>query len=83
MSNEDYRERFIEQLSSSYGQMESVLGADGYKVFIEDHKADQSRMIAFADRQKALAGTIRILGLTSFLLAIPVIVFLWKWALSY
>jgi hypothetical protein len=83
MSNEDYHERFMEQLSSSYGQMESVLGADGYKVFIEDHKADQARVLAFADRYKAIAATIRILGFVSFLVAIPVVVFLWKWALSY
>jgi len=83
MSEEDYQERFMKQLSSSYGQMESVLGTDGYKVFIEDHKADQDRMRAWSDRYRAVSGTIRILGLVGFLVSIPVMVFLWKWALSY
>lgn len=82
-SHDDYQERFMQQLSSSYGQMESVLGADGYKVFIEDHKADQDRMKAAADRYRAISGTIRIMGLVGFLASIPVMVVLWKWALSY
>lgn len=83
MDDEEYREKFMQQLSSSYGQMETVLGADGYKVFIEDHKADQDRMRAAADRYRAVSGTIRIMGLVGFLASIPVMVFLWKWALSY
>lgn len=82
MAGEDYEDRFIEQLSSSYGQMESVLGADGYQVFIEDHKADQERMKAAADRHKATAALYRIAGLVGFLMSIPVMVFLWRWALS-
>lgn len=82
-SNDDYQEKFLQQLSSSYGQMESVLGADGYKVFIEDHKADQDRMRAAADRYRAVSGAIRIAGLVGFLVSIPLMVVLWKWALSY
>lgn len=83
MDSEEYKDRFIEQLSSSYGQMESVLGTDGYKVFIEDHKADQDRLRAFSDKQRAIAGVIRVATLVGFIVSIPIVVFLWKWALSY
>lgn len=82
MSQENYDEEFVRQLSSSYGQMETVLGADGYRVFMEDHRADQERTRADADRRKAIAASIRVLAFMAFMASIPVIVFLWKWALS-
>lgn len=82
MDEEDYREKFVEQLSGSYGQMESVLGADGYKVFIDDHKADQQRSIAWAARQKSIANAINILTFFAMMAGIPTVVWLWRWALS-
>lgn len=82
MSQENYDEQFMRQLSSSYGQMETVLGADGYKVFMEDHCADQERTRADADRRKATAAAIRVISFMVFMASIPVVVFLWKWALS-
>lgn len=82
MDEQDFQEQYMRQMSNSYGQMETVLGADGYKVFIEDHRVEQQRMLAYADRQKAVAATIRIGTLLGILMAMPVIVYLWKWALA-
>lgn len=78
---DDFQNRFVEQLSSSYGQMESVLGTDGYKVFIEDHRADQDRVHAYAERQRAIASSIRVIAGIGFLFSLPVMIYLWKWAL--
>lgn len=80
--DEDYRKRFLDQLSNSYGQMESVLGADGYKAFLEGHKADQQRSISWAFKQRAIGNAISALSLIAFLASIPVNVWLWKWAIN-
>lgn len=80
--NSEYRDKF-EQVVSSYGQMESLLGADAYSVFIDDHRADQKYVLARADKIKAASASMRVAAFFGMLAAIPVIVFLWKWALSY
>jgi hypothetical protein len=82
MADDDYRERFAEQVSASYGQMETLLGTDAYAVFLEDHRADQQRILADADRRKAMAALLRITAFIGILFALPVMVYLWKWALS-
>lgn len=79
---ENYHDKF-QQVVSSYGQMESVLGADAYKVMLENYKSDQYMMMARADRQKALSAAIRVGAFFGMMMAIPVIVVLWKWALSF
>lgn len=80
--SEEYRDKF-EQVVSSYGQMESLLGADAYNVFIDDHRADQKYILAKADRTRAYGAAVRVIAFFGMLASIPVIVFLWKWALSY
>lgn len=79
---ENYHDKF-QQVVSSYGQMESVLGADAYKVMLENYRADQAMMMARADRQKAIGAAIRVGAFFGMMMAIPVIVVLWKWALSF
>lgn len=83
MEESEYREKFMEQLSSSYGQVETMLGADGYKIYLDSHKADVQRSISYTDRQKAITSAIHIVSFLGILTFIPVIVFLWKWAISY
>ncbi len=83
MEESEYREKFMEQLSSSYGRVETMLGADGYKIYLDSHKADVQRSVAYTDRQASITSAIKIASLLGTLIFIPVIVFLWKWAISY
>jgi hypothetical protein len=75
-------EEFMKQMSDSYGRMETVLGADAYQVFLTNQLAEQERMKGLADREKAIASLYRIITLVILMASVPVIVFLWKWALS-
>lgn len=81
MRDED-NEEFVRQLSASYGQMESVLGADGYKAMVSDHIAHQIHVTARSEVLKALANGIRTVTGLAVLGAIPAIVWVWKWALN-
>jgi hypothetical protein len=83
MEENEYREKFMEQLSSSYGQVETMLGTEGYKIYLESHKADKQRMMAYTDRQRSITSAIHIGSFLGILVFIPVIVFLWKWAINY
>jgi hypothetical protein len=78
----DDDDQFEQVVNSQYGQMESVMGQDGYKAFVEARTAEGAGIKAYADRNAAIAQFIRITGLIVFIMAIPVVVWLWKWALA-
>lgn len=80
--DDDVDSQFQSVIGAQYGQMESVMGADGYKAFVEAREAEGDGLKAYAARHKAVADAIRILTLIAFLAAIPAIVWLWKAALS-
>lgn len=80
--DDDVDSQFQNVIGSQYGQMESVMGADGYKAFVEAREAEGDGLKAYAARHKAVADAIRIFTLVFFLAAIPGIVWLWKAALS-
>ena len=82
MMNDEDKERFWEQLNSSYGQAEAVLGSDGYQAVLNNQRATAQGMLAHADRVRAVAGSIRITTIVVMLAAMPVIVWLWKWAIT-
>lgn len=81
MNNDDTNEEFLHQLSSSYGQVESALGTEGYKEFLATRSAERQTYLAHAERTQAFATAIRIAMLIGMLMAMPVIVWLWKWAI--
>lgn len=81
MINEDDANEFLQQLSANYGQIESVLGTDGYAEFLRTREAERAYMNARGDYIRAIANTLRIFGLIGMLCAMPVIVWLWKWAI--
>lgn len=66
----------------AHGQMESVLGTDAYRVMMNDHIADQKRTLSWADKQRAIARLIQSISIVTFAAGMPVIVWLWKWALG-
>lgn len=78
----DDDDQFEQVVGSQYGQMESVMGQDGYKAFVEARTAEGAGIKAYADRNAAVAQSIRILSFIAFVMAIPVVVWLWRWALA-
>ena len=80
MDNDD--DRFIEQMSNSYGQIEATLGSEGYQTFLTGHKEVAARVKAHSDQVRAFTGMIHMGTLILLLAAIPVIVWLWKWAIG-
>ena len=80
--DDDVTQQFNSVIGSQYGQMESVMGADGYKAFVEAREAEGDGLKAYAARHKAVADAIRIFTLVFFAASIPVIFWLWKVALS-
>ena len=64
----------FEDIAKAYGHVEATLGQEGYQSLVN---ASLSR----SDLDRAKAGLIRIFGLSTFLITIPVLVWLWKWAL--
>lgn len=82
MNGDDTNEEFLHQLSASYGQVESALGTEGYKEFLATRSAERQTYIAHAERTHAVANVIRLVTLVGMLMAMPVIVWLWKWAIS-
>jgi len=79
---EEYNERFIEQLAGSYGQIEAALGSEGYKTFLDSHRANAAHVKAHSDQMRAWTGLIHMGTLSVLLSAMPVIVWLWKWAIT-
>jgi len=79
MEDED---QFEQVLGGQYGQMESAMGTDGYRSFVEARNAEAAGFKAFAGRHSAVADAIRVGTLVFALAMIPVIVFLWKWAIN-
>ena len=78
----DDDDRFIEQMSNSYGQIEAALGAEGYQTFLSSHKESAAHVKAHSDQVRAFTGMIHMGTLILLLSAIPVIVWLWKWAIT-
>lgn len=64
----------FEEIAKAYGHVEATLGQEGYQSLVH-------ASLSQSDLNKAKAGLIRILGLSVFLMSIPVLVWLWKWAL--
>ena len=79
MSDNDDFEHVV---GGQYGQMESVMGQDGYKAFVEARNAEGDGIKAFAAKNVAITAAIRVFTFIGFMVAIPVIVWLWRWALS-
>ena len=79
MNDDD--EVFMQQLSSSYGQIESALGTEGYAEFLRTRETERRYMDSRADLTRAYANTLRIATLIGMLCVMPVIVWLWKWAI--
>ena len=75
-------DEFQAVLGPQYGAMESQMGQDGYKAFVEAQLANGAGIKAYADRNAAVAQAIRIACIIAFAMSIPVIVWLWKWALQ-
>lgn len=80
---DDDTDDFSEVLSSQYGVMESQMGQDGYKAFVEAQIANGVGIKAYADKNASIAGLIRVITGLCVLLTIPVIVLLWKVALQW
>ena len=64
----------FEEIAKAYGHVEATLGQDGYQSLV-------NASLSQSDLNRAKAGVLRIFGLSIFLATIPVIVWLWKWAL--
>ena len=79
----DDEQRFADQISHSYGQVEAALGAEGYKVMLEAQKKSNLQATADIDRTLALTTAIRVAVLILLVMSIPVQVVLWKWAWSF
>lgn len=75
-------DEFQKVVNNQFGQMESVMGQDGYKAFVEARNAEGDGIKAFAAKNVAITSAIRVFTLIGFMVAIPVIVWLWRWALS-
>lgn len=69
----DKDDRF-EEIAKAYGHVEATLGQDGYQSLV-------NASLAQSDLNRAKASVLRIIGLSIFLTTIPVLVWLWKWAL--
>lgn len=69
----DENSRF-EEIAHAYGQVEATLGQNAYQSLVD---ASLSR----TEINKALASIIRISALSILLMTIPVVVWLWKWAI--
>lgn len=78
----DENDRFIEQMSNSYGQIEAALGSEGYQTFLNSHKESAAHVKAHSDQMRAWTGMIHMGTLILLLAAIPTIVWLWKWAIG-
>ncbi len=82
MNNDDeVNEEFLHQMSSNYGQVESVLGTDGYEAFLQARRTEQKHMLAHAELTQSISFAIRWAVIVGMLMAMPVIVWLWKWAI--
>lgn len=79
--NDETNNEFLQQLSASYGQMESVLGQEGYVEFIRARQAERLQLIARAELSQSISAVIRIATLIGILMAMPVLVWLWRWAI--
>ncbi len=75
-------ERFYQALNNSYGQMESVMGSGAYEAFLHHREAEVRALESLASRQRAIAAAISLVSLVGLLMAMPVLVWLWRWALS-
>ena len=64
----------FEEISNAYGHVEATLGQNAYQSLVD---ASLSR----SEINKAIASLIRISALSILLMTIPVIVWLWKWAI--
>lgn len=73
----------FEAVVGQYGQMESVMGADGYKAFVDARQAERDGIKAHGDKITAVAQMVRVITLVGFLAAIPLIVLLWKVAIEW
>ncbi len=79
----DDSDKFAEQISQSYGQIEAALGSDGYKVMLETQQKANNQSDARVDRTLAVTTALRVCILLGLVMSIPVQIVLWKWALSY
>lgn len=79
---EDENDRFIEQMSNSYGQIEAALGSEGYQALLNSHKESAMHLKAHSDQMRAWTGMIHMGTLMLLLMSIPALVWLWKWALG-
>jgi len=75
-------EQFAALLQGQFGHMEQHLGAEGYQEYVKNQA--ESRMVAeaYRKRHEAMTAIFRLVPLVVVMVAIPVIVFLWKWALG-
>jgi hypothetical protein len=64
----------FEEIANAYGHVEATLGQNAYQSLVD---ASLSR----SEVNKAVAAFIRISALSILLMTIPVIVWLWKWAI--
>jgi hypothetical protein len=78
--DEDEQAKY-EAVIAQYGQMESHMGTEGYAAFLKTQESMRFAAMAHAERVQASTVAIRITTLMFFLGMIPVIVWLWKWAL--
>ncbi len=64
----------FEEIANAYGHVEATLGQNAYQSLVD---ASLSR----SEINKALASIIRITALSILMMTIPVVVWLWKWAI--
>lgn len=79
--NEDDRDEFLNQLAASYGQIEGVLGTDGYAEFLRAKQAEHDYLLARASLIRSWSSFVSAMAIIGMLVAMPVIVFLWRWAI--
>ena len=79
--DEDEQAKY-EAVIAQYGQMEASMGTEGYAAFLKTQESMRFAAMAHAERVQATTAAIRVSIITLFAMSIPVILWLWKWALN-
>jgi hypothetical protein len=81
MMDDDEQGKY-EAVIAQYGQMEANMGTEGYTAFLKTQESMRFAAMAHAERVQATTVALRIGTLMFFLASIPVLVWLWRWALD-